>query len=123
LHCSARFVFYSFLSHRVLFSFAPTLKTIDEAMHIAAGYSYLATRDFRIEPQNPPLIKELLALPVLMAYGLPFRPDPQHWRDACGYLIGRDLLYQSKPTADQILTLSRIPNLFLGGVLVALTGW
>ena len=98
-------------------------QTIDEAMHIAAGYSYLATRDFRIEPQNPPLIKELLALPMLMAYGLPFRPDPQHWRDADGYLIGRDLLYQSKPTADQILTLSRIPNLFLGGVLVALTGW
>jgi len=98
-------------------------QTIDEAMHIAAGYSYLATRDFRIEPQNPPLIKELLALPLWMAYGLPFRPDPQYWRDADGYLIGRDLLYQSRPTADQILTLCRLPNLFLGGVLVALTGW
>jgi 4-amino-4-deoxy-L-arabinose transferase-like glycosyltransferase len=98
-------------------------QTIDEAMHIAAGYSYLATRDFRIEPQNPPLIKELLALPVLLAYGLPFRPDPEHWRDADGYLIERDLLYKSKRTADQILTLSRIPNLFLGGVLFALTGW
>ena len=48
-------------------------QTIDEAMHLAAGYSYLATRDFRIEPQNPPLIKELLALPVWVAYGLPFR--------------------------------------------------
>ena len=33
--------------------------TYDEAMHLAAGYSYLATRDFRLEPQNPPLIKEL----------------------------------------------------------------
>src|SRR5262245_12173393 len=98
-------------------------QTIDEAMHIAAGYSYLATRDFRIEPQNPPLIKELLALPVFITYGLAFRPDPQHWRDAEGYLIGRDLLYQSRPTADQILTLSRSANLLLGGVLVGLTGW
>jgi len=98
-------------------------QTIDEAMHLAAGYSYLTKRDFRIEPQNPPLIKELLALPALVAYRLPFRPDPQDWRNADGYLIGRDLLYQSKPTADQILTLSRFPNLFLGGMLVTLTGW
>ena len=116
------FLLIAFFAQGILFIQANS-QTIDEAMHIAAGYSYLATRDFRIEPQNPPLIKELLALPVLVAYGLPFRPDPQHWRDADGYLIGRDLLYQSKPTADQILTLSRLPNLFLGGVLVALTGW
>jgi hypothetical protein len=98
-------------------------QTIDEAMHIAAGYSYLTTRDFRIEPQNPPFIKELLALPVLITYALPFLPNSEYWRDADGYSIGRDLLYQSKPTADQILALSRLPNLLLGGVLVALTGW
>src|SRR4030095_5789751 len=97
-------------------------QTIDEAMHLAAGYSYLAKGDFRIEPQNPPLIKELLALP-LVGYRLPFRPDPQHWRDGDGYLIGRDLLYKSPPSADQILAFSRFPNLLLGAVLVALTGW
>ena len=45
-------------------------------MHLAAGYSYLATGDFRLEPQNPPLIKELLALPIFLVYGLPFNPDP-----------------------------------------------
>lgn len=118
----ALFLLIAFFAQGIFFIRANS-QTIDEAMHIAAGYSYLATRDFRIEPQNPPLIKELLALPVLMAYRLPFRPDPQHWRDADGYLIGRDLLYQSKPTADQILTLSRFPNLFLGGGLVVLTGW
>jgi hypothetical protein len=26
--------------------------TYDEGMHLAAGYSYLATGDFRLEPQN-----------------------------------------------------------------------
>jgi Dolichyl-phosphate-mannose-protein mannosyltransferase len=98
-------------------------QTIDEAMHLAAGYSYLAKGDFRIEPQNPPLIKEILALPLFVGYRLPFRPDPKHWRDADGYLIGRDLLYKSPPTAEQILALSRFPNLLLGAVLVALTGW
>ena len=111
-----------FLTQGILFIQANS-QTVDEAMHLAAGYSYLIKRDFRIEPQNPPLIKELLALPVLIAYRLPFHPDPQHWRDADGYLIGQDLLYRSTPTAEQILALSRFPNLFLGGVLVALIGW
>lgn len=92
-------------------------------MHIAAGYSYLAKRDFRIEPQNPPLIKEFLTLPLFLGYRLPFNPDPQHWRDGDGYLIGLDLVYKSPLPADRVLALSRFPNLFLGGILVALAGW
>lgn len=92
-------------------------------MHIAAGFSYLATGDFRVEPQNPPLVKELLALPLFLGYRLPFNPDPQHWRNGDGYRIGQDLLYKSTLPADRILFLSRLPNLFLGGVLVALIGW
>ncbi len=69
-------------------------QTIDEAMHLGAGYSYLTKRDFRIEPQNPPLIKELLALPLFIGYRLPFRPDPKHWRDADGYLHWTGLTVQ-----------------------------
>jgi Dolichyl-phosphate-mannose-protein mannosyltransferase len=97
--------------------------TYDEAMHVAAGYSYLAKRDFRIEPQNPPLIKELLALPLFLFYRLPFNPDPQHWRNGDGYSIGLDLLYKSILPPDRILGLSRLSNLVLGGLLVMLTGW
>jgi hypothetical protein len=97
--------------------------TYDEAMHIAAGYSYLATGDFRLEPQNPPLIKELLALPLFLGYRLPFNPDGQHWRDGDRYLIGQHFLYESTLSADQILFLTRIPNLVLGGALLALIGW
>ena len=78
-------------------------QTIDEAMHVAAGYSYLAKGDFRIEPQNPPLIKELLALPLFLAYRLPFNPDPQQWCDADGFCIGQDVLYESTIPADQML--------------------
>ena len=118
----ALFLLLVFVAQGILFIGANS-QTIDEAMHLAAGYSYLAKKDFRVEPQNPPLIKELLALPIFLTYRLPFNPDPQHWRDADGYLIGRDLLYKSPPTAEQILALSRFPNLLLGAVLVALTGW
>jgi hypothetical protein len=96
--------------------------TYDEAMHLAAGYSYLATRDFRLEPQNPPLIKELIALPLFLGSKLPFKPDPQHWRNHDGYLIGQEFLYESALAADHMLVWSRLPNLFLGSVLVALIG-
>jgi dolichyl-phosphate-mannose--protein O-mannosyl transferase len=98
-------------------------QTVDEAMHLVAGYSYLATKDFRLEPQNPPLIKQLLALPLFVFYRLPFDPDPEHWRDGDGYLMGRDFLYKSAVSADEILALSRFANLFLGGILILLTGW
>ena len=118
----ALFLLLVFVAQGILFIRANS-QTIDEAMHLAAGYSYLAKKDFRIEPQNPPLIKELLALPIFLTYRLPFNPDPQHWRDADGYLIGRDLLYNSTPSADRMLALTRFPNLFLGTILVALIAW
>src|SRR5271169_3692544 len=31
--------------------------TLDEAYHIAAGVSYIKYRDFRINPEHPPLVK------------------------------------------------------------------
>ena len=118
----ALFLLLVFVAQGILFIGANS-QTIDEAMHLAAGYSYLAKKDFRIEPQNPPLIKELLALPLFLTYRLPFNPDPQHWHEADGYLIGRDLLYNSTPSADRMLALTRFPNLFLGTILVALIAW
>src|SRR5262245_14615891 len=98
-------------------------QTIDEAMHLAAGYSYLATKDFRIEPQNPPLIKELLALPLFLTYRLPFNPDGPHWLEAEGLLIGRHLRYKPPPAAHRMLALTRCANLFLCAILVALIAW
>ncbi len=98
-------------------------QTIDEATHLAAGYSYLATNDFRLDPEHPPLIKELQAVPLFFIYQLPFQPDSRQWRDADSYRIGQDFVYKSRIPADQILLLSRLPNLLLGVLLVALIGW
>ena len=39
--------------------------TGDEVTHLPAGYSYVTTGDFRLNPQHPPLIKALAALPLL----------------------------------------------------------
>ena len=89
----ALFLLLVFVAQGILFIRANS-QTVDEAMHLAAGYSYLAKKDFRIEPQNPPLIKELLALPLFISYRLPFNPDPQHWREADGYLHRTGLTVQ-----------------------------
>jgi hypothetical protein len=39
--------------------------TFDEPLHLYAGYSYLQWRDFRVNPEHPPLAKVLAALPLL----------------------------------------------------------
>jgi len=97
--------------------------TYDEAMHLAAGYSYLATGDFRMERQNPPLLKTWLALPLLVIYGLPFAPDADDWRHENDYQIGQQFLYRSALSADRMLGLARSANLLLGVFLVGLIAW
>jgi hypothetical protein len=113
---------FLFVAQGLFFIWANS-QTIDEATHLAAGYSYLATNDFRLDPEHPPLIKELQAVPLFFIYQLPFQPDSRQWRDADSYRIGQDFVYKSRIPADQILLLSRLPNLLLGVLLVALIGW
>ena len=97
--------------------------TYDEALHLASGYSYLVTHDFRLEPQNPPLIREFLALPVYLIYRLPFRTDTKSWHDRMDFFVGQDFLYRSALPADQLLLPGRLANLLLCGLLIALIGY
>jgi Dolichyl-phosphate-mannose-protein mannosyltransferase len=97
--------------------------TYDEAMHVAAGYSYLARRDFRLEPQNPPLLKILFASPIFLTQRLPFEPPAEQWRAAAEFPIGQSFLYGSRLSADWMLALARIPNVLLGVLLLLVVGW
>ena len=47
--------------------------TLDEAYHIAAGVSYVQDRDFRINPEHPPLVK-LWVGSVIAATGFKLEP-------------------------------------------------
>ncbi|MFA6957175.1 MAG: phospholipid carrier-dependent glycosyltransferase [Thermoanaerobaculia bacterium] len=48
-----------------------TSPTVDEPVHLAAGYSYLAWSDFRLCPEHPPLVRLVAAVPLLaMPLGL-----------------------------------------------------
>jgi tetratricopeptide (TPR) repeat protein len=46
-------------------SFTQQSPTIDEPIHLLGGYSYLKWRDYRINPEHPPLAKAWAALPLL----------------------------------------------------------
>lgn len=49
----------------VLGNIFSTSETIDESTHLAAGYTYLTTHDYRLNPEHPPLLKMVAALPLL----------------------------------------------------------
>ena len=53
--------------------------TFDETAHLPAGYAYLKTGDLRLNPQHPPLIKMLAAVPLL-ALGPEMDLDDPAWQ-------------------------------------------
>ncbi|HEU4403390.1 MAG TPA: glycosyltransferase family 39 protein, partial [Candidatus Polarisedimenticolia bacterium] len=92
-------------------------QTSDEGAHLAAGYSYLETLDFRLNPEHPPLIKELAALPLLMLR-LQFPWGPL-WDRADEWTIGQRFVHENNVPNDTILLLARLPILALSLAL----GW
>ena len=92
-------------------------QTSDEAAHLAAGYSYLTRGDFRLNPEHPPLIKELAALPLL-PLGLDFPSGPL-WEQAEEWNIGRIFVHENRVPNDTLLFLARLPNLLLSILLGA----
>src|SRR5215831_13621769 len=50
---------------QMFFALPKLSATADEVAHLPAGYTYWTTRDFRMNPEHPPLVKLLAALPLL----------------------------------------------------------
>jgi dolichyl-phosphate-mannose-protein mannosyltransferase len=94
-------------------------QTSDEGAHLAAGYSYLTRGDFRLNPEHPPLVKEMAAFPLLFL-GLDF-PGGALWDQAEEWNIGRLFVHENRVSNDTILLLGRLPillmSIVLGGVL------
>ncbi|PJA02305.1 hypothetical protein COX73_01470 [bacterium (Candidatus Gribaldobacteria) CG_4_10_14_0_2_um_filter_36_18] len=94
--------------------------TMDELAHIPAGYSYLSQKDFRLNPEHPPLIKDLAAFPLLFL-NLNFPEDHPSWTEGVNqqWWFGNQFLYQSGNNPDQILFWARIPMI----LILLLLGW
>ncbi len=96
-------------------------QTVDEGVHLAAGYSYWQTGDFRLNPEHPPLVKLMASVPLLF---LPIHlPDPSDgWLARNAWSFARSLLYHNTVDAETILFLGRLPVMLLAlalGLLIA----
>jgi hypothetical protein len=102
------------------FSMKDDSLTMDESAHIPAGYSYLTQKDYRLNPEHPPLIKDLAAFPLLFL-NLNFPKDHPSWTEGVNqqWWFGNQFLYQSGNNPDQIIFWARIPMI----LLLIFLGW
>lgn len=95
----------------------------DETAHIGAAYSYVARHEIRLNPEHPPLIKDLAGLPLLFMdlnfdTSLPFWTGElkNKWDDG-QWASGRHLLYEAGNNPDKIIFWSRFPIIILSIIL------
>jgi 4-amino-4-deoxy-L-arabinose transferase-like glycosyltransferase len=88
----------------------------DEPLELAAGYSYLKTGDFRMNPEHPPLAKILAALPLLALHpSLPL--DSVYWTRADEAGFGYRFFEQNSHSIDKLLFSARLMSIFLTACL------
>lgn len=82
---------------------------MDELAHIPAGYGYVRYLDYRLNPEHPPLLKALSALPLL-SLSLQFPTDTTDWNTTVNgqWGTGATFLYGSGNNADTIVHVARI---------------
>ncbi|MGB2668734.1 MAG: phospholipid carrier-dependent glycosyltransferase [Candidatus Acidiferrum sp.] len=102
--------------------------TFDEGMHIAAGHRYWECGDYAINPEHPPLLKLVAAMPLR-------RWQFDVYSSACGtavtnnmQLIGAGYRLMNGPAADQILAKARtaamvFPIFMLATIFFSARAW
>jgi 4-amino-4-deoxy-L-arabinose transferase-like glycosyltransferase len=95
-------------------------QTMDEVSHLPAGYSYITQKDMRINPEHPPLIKDLSGLSIwlwskISNTHINFPSDIKAWKsDVNGqWDFGFNFMYKSGNDADKMLFFGRLPMLLI----------
>ncbi len=89
---------------------------VDEVPHIGAGYSYVAAQDMRLNPEHPPLIKDLAGLALLPVLGFnnPAFSTTNWTTDVNGqWQFGRSVIFGSGVSPDTIKMVARAPMLLV----------
>jgi tetratricopeptide (TPR) repeat protein len=85
------------MAAEIVFSVRGESLSWDEGDHIFAGYMSLKTHDYGLNPEHPPLVKMVAALPLLpLALRVP--PLQDRWYKTESYLDGRELIYRNGPS-------------------------
>ena len=98
-----------------------TLKSaaFDEQYHLAAGYSYLRTGDFRLATNHPPLAGLIAALPLLGDDTITLPTDHPSWATGDRFLFSDIFVWESGNDAQSMLLRARWMVTLLGVLLVA----
>jgi hypothetical protein len=89
--------------------------TSDEVVHLPAGLTYILKHDFRLNPEHPPLIKILCALPTLALHPKIDFEDPNWKTDPVQSEFGYRVLYSND--ADRMLFWGRVPVVLIAVLL------
>ena len=98
-----------------IFSVKNDSLTMDEVAHLPAGYSYLTQQDMRLNPEHPPLLKDLAAVPLLFIKDINFPSNIQSWQEDINgqWDFGFHFLYESNNPAEQMIFWGRIPMILI----------
>ncbi len=94
--------------------------TMDELAHLPAGYSYISQHDMRLNPEHPPLIKDMAGLGVwlwskISGTTINFPDQIKAWKnDVNGqWDFGSAFTYHSGNDADKMIYYGRLPMLLI----------
>lgn len=92
--------------------------TFDEKAHTPAAYSYVRYGDMRLNPEHPPLLKDLAGIP-LRFMRLSFPTDSTEWQNGINeqWVIGDRFLFGSGNDADRIMFWARFPVILVALLL------
>jgi len=98
-----------------IFSIKDDSLTSDELVHLPAGYSYLTQKDMRLNPEHPPLIKDLAAIPLLFIRDIKFPSEIKAWQENVNdqWEFGSYFLYRTGNPADKMIFWGRIPMILI----------
>jgi hypothetical protein len=82
------------LEFQLLYSVKHESLTFDEGDHIFAGFMSLKHHDFGLNPEHPPLVKMIAAIPLLRMNLQEPRLQNRHFKTEA-YLSGRDFIFQN----------------------------
>ncbi len=92
------------ISLQLFFSVRRESQTWDEGNHIYTGYRSWTHGDFGLNPEHPPLLKQLATVPLLWSHPKSPELEDRFFKEDA-FLRGKEFLYQND--ADKILSRTR----------------
>jgi len=90
-------------------------RTTDEVVYAPAGYNYLKYNDFRMNPEHPPLSKEIMAIPLLF-FDINDTTANENWNEADQWGFGK-LFFDTYNTNINVLFFARLSIIFISILL------